>query len=111
MITVTQNRTNKVVLNVQSNYPNFLIKFTNPFDCTTFTALFVPTVSSTYYIINLIEVGSGATSHVNGRVSLSPSGAYELEIYSQTSTTNLNVASANQTIGEDTLIVINSEEC
>jgi hypothetical protein len=111
MITVTQDSTNKIVLDVESSYPNFLIKFTNPYDCETFTALFQPTETGSYYIIEIIEVGSGVVSEVNGRVRLSPSGTYELEIYSQTSTSNLDVSLANETIGEDLLIVINEEQC
>jgi hypothetical protein len=115
MLTVTQDSTNKVVLNVTTTVlsPYFLIKFTNPFDCTTFTALFEnKSTTSSYYLIWIEEVGGGGTeSNVDGQIRLSPSGTYEIEIYAQTSSSNLDVSLADEFIVENLLIVINSEDC
>lgn len=115
MITVIQDSTNKIILDVTTSVtsPYFLIKFTNPYDCTTFTALFQNrSTTDSYYLIWIVEVGDGGVaSNVNGQVRLAPSGTYEIDIYAQTSSTNLNTALANEYIGEDKLIVINEEEC
>jgi hypothetical protein len=114
MITVIQDRVNKIILDVTTviSSPYFLVKFTNPYDCVTFTALFQNrSTTESYYLIWLEEVGEGGTeSLANGQVRLSPSGMYEIEIYVQASSTNL--LTANATFIEDNLLtVINEEEC
>lgn len=114
MITVIQGSVNKVILDVTTviSSPYFLIKFTNPYDCVTFNALFQNrSTTDSYYLIWIEEVGEGGTeSLVNGQVRLSPSGMYEIEIYAQASSTNL--LTANATYIEDNLLtVINEEEC
>lgn len=114
MITVIQNSINKIVLDVTTviTSPYFLIKFTNPYDCDNFTALFVNrNTTDSYYIIWIEEVGEGGTaSNVNGQVRLSPSGTYEIKIYAQASSTNLDVSLATY-IEDNLLTVINEEEC
>lgn len=114
MITVTQGSTNAAMLDVTTAIasPYFLIKFTNPYDCVTFNALFQNrSTTDSYYVIWIEEVGEGGTeSLVNGQVRLSPSGMYEIEVYAQASSSNL--LTANATFIEDNLLtVINEEEC
>jgi hypothetical protein len=114
MITVIQGSINKVVLDLTTviSSPYFLIKFTNPFDCVSFTALFENRSSTdSYYLIWIEEVGEGGTEDlVNGQIRLSPSGTYEIEIYEQVSSSNLNVSLATY-IEDNLLTVINEEEC
>lgn len=114
MITVIQGRTNKVILDVTTSItsPYFLIKFTNPYDCTAFTALFQNrSTTGSFYIIWIEEVGAtGTVSNVNGEVRLSPSGMYELEIYAQASSSNLDTDNATF-IEYNLLTVISDEIC
>jgi hypothetical protein len=114
MITVTQGSTNAVVLDVTTAIasPYFLIKFTNPYDCVTFNALFQNrSTTDAYYLIWIEEVGDGGVeSLVNGQVRLIPSGMYEIEIYAQASSSNLLTAGATF-IENNLLTVINEEEC
>lgn len=110
MITVIQNSTNKVILDVTTaiTSPYFLIKFTNPYDCTTFTALFEnKSTTDSYYLIWIVEVGAdGTVSNATGNVRLSPSGMYEVDIYAQSSSTNLDIVLTDEFIESKLLTVI-----
>jgi hypothetical protein len=112
MITITQGITNRIMLDLSTGDSYFLIQFKNPYDCVTFTALFENQNSScSYYLIHIVEVGEGGTEDlVNGEVRLSPSGMYELKIYKQSSSSNLDIANATF-IQNDLLTVINEEVC
>lgn len=114
MITVIQDSTNKIILDITTaiTSPYFLIQFKNPYDCVTFTALFENKNSEcSYYLIWITEVGEGGTEdRVNGEIRLSPSGMYEIKIYAQASSSNLDIANATF-IKNDLLTVINEEAC
>jgi hypothetical protein len=114
MITVIQDSTNKIMLDVSTVIasPYFLIQFKNPYDCVTFTALFQNQNSDcSYYLIWIVEVGEGGVEdRVNGEIRLSPSGMYEIKIYAQASSSNLDIANATF-IENNLLTVINEEVC
>jgi hypothetical protein len=109
MITIIQGTTNRIMLDVSTDItdPYFLIQFTNPYSGKSFTALFENQNSGcSYYLIDIIEVGEdGTADNVNGRIRLSPFGQYELQIYAQMSSTNLDVDNAIL-LGDDTTAVL-----
>lgn len=65
-----------------------------------------PDVSTTSKLLQLTvtEVGAGGESLTTGRVSINPPGKYTVEVYEQTSTTNLLVYNATL-LGNDILIM------
>lgn len=115
VIKIRQNQDNIVNLSVETSVtdPYFLITFTNPFTTASFNALFheIPGESS-YYTINIEEVGrNGTIDYVNGKVKLSPAGSWELVVYAQTSSTNLDPALADENLGSYDLIVSIPDVC
>jgi hypothetical protein len=65
-----------------------------------------PDVSTTSQLLQLTvtEVGAGAESLLTGRVSIDPPGKYTVEVYEQTSTTNLAIYNATL-LGSDILVM------
>lgn len=111
MITINQETTNKVILDVETSVSNpyFLIRFTNCTVNISTIALFQMQSQGSFYIIHIVEVGEGGTEDkVNGELRLGPAGDWEAEIWAQASSTNLNPNLADEFISEDDIIVISS---
>jgi hypothetical protein len=111
MITVSQDSTNKIVLDVTTSVtsPYFLIRFTNCTVNISTIALFALQSSGSFYIIHIVEVGEGGvTDPVNGELRLGPAGDWQAEIWAQTSSTNLNPNLADEFLEEIDVIVIAS---
>lgn len=115
VINVRQNQDNIVNLSVETSVTNpyFLITFTNCFTQASFSALFEEIAGETsYYTINIEEVGKdGTIDYVNGKVKLSPAGSWELVVYAQTSSTNLEPSLADENLGSYDLIVAIPDIC
>jgi hypothetical protein len=96
MITINQETTNKVILDVTTDEvdPYFLIQFTNCYTNRSTTALF-HNLSNKYFLIWIVEVGeNGTEDKVNGELKLAPTGDWQADVYVQTSSTNLNINQA-----------------
>lgn len=107
MIHIDYNTTKNLTFYLKSSLsvPVYLISIVNTveFGRTNFIA---PDVSTTSSLLQLTvtEVGSGAENLLTGRVSIDPPGRYAIEVYEQTSTTNLDEALATL-LGSDVLIM------
>lgn len=115
VINVRQAQDNFIPLNVETSVlnPYFLITFTNPYTNASFNALFSVVDSDvSYYTINIEEVGSsGTVDYSNGKVQLSPAGSWEIIVYAQSSSTNLDPGASDETVGSYDLIVAVPDVC
>jgi hypothetical protein len=109
MITIYQNRTNKVILDVTTDIvnPYFLIRFTNCALNISKIALFEMQSNGSWFIIHIIEVGENGTEDlVNGEIKLGQTGDWEAGVWGQTSSTNLNPNLADEFLGDIDIIVL-----
>lgn len=85
--------------------PNYLLSLVN-YTNRTRKSFIAPDVSTTSNLLQLTvtEVGSGTEDLLTGRVSIDPPGSYIIEVYEQTSTTNLDQDNATF-LGNDVLIM------
>ena len=107
MIYVRQGEITKVLLDVTVNsYADyFLIKFTDPYSQDYKTALFANQAGSECdYLIHIEE--TDVEDLLNGKIILSPRGCWNIEIYAQGSSTNLDISLADEFIKSEKLIVV-----
>ena len=107
MIHIDYNTTKNLTFYLKSSLsvPIYLLSLVN-YTTRARKNFIAPDVSTTSDMLQLtvIEAGAGAENLMTGRVSIEPMGEYVLEVYEQTSTTNLDIASATL-LGDDILIV------
>lgn len=114
MIVISQEKENRIALRVESTIDNpyFLIVFTNNITCDVTRAVFenLKEVGCDYSVINIIETAGVYDPNI-GDVSLSHAGTWTMDVYSQTSPSNLDEDLADNYVGEYVLQVLPSNLC
>jgi hypothetical protein len=108
MIHIDYNTTKNLTFYLQPSLsvPIYLVSLVNYTNRTrkSFIAPDVSTALSQLLQLTVTEVGTGAENSLTGRVSIDPPGRYTIEVYEQTSTTNLIIANATL-LGSDILMM------
>ncbi len=107
MIHIDYNSTKNFTFYLKSSLsvPVYLVSLVN-YTNRTRKSFIAPDVSTTSSLLQLTvtEVGAGVENRLTGNISINPPGRYTVEVYEQTSTTNLVIANATL-LGEDTLMM------
>jgi hypothetical protein len=107
MIYIRQGEVTKVLLDVTVNsYADyFLIKFTDPYSQNYKTALFENQAGENCDYLIYIEESEGE-SLVDGIITLTPRGSWNIDVYAQSSSINLETQEADEFLFTDKLVVI-----
>jgi hypothetical protein len=112
MFAIVQGSARRVRLNVTNSLGYFLIKFTNQYNQDKVLAVFQNIGSVSKPIILITDSGGyGTPNPLDGEVNLNIVGNWEAKIYSQSSSTNLNIELTNNLLSTTTVFVQGNESC
>ena len=112
MFAIVQGTARRVRLNVTNSLGYFLIKFTNQYNLDEVLAVFQNLGSTLKPIILITDSGGyGTPNPLDGEVNLNVIGNWEAKIYSQSSSTNLNVDLATNLLSTTTVFVQGDSTC
>lgn len=111
-MTITQNQTNNLLFFVAPTLTYLLVRLVNKVTCKEFA--FIVTDSATncdFVVAQMTEPGNGgADDAINGTIKID-SGSYDLHLYEQSSSTNLDYTLSSSLLDSYDMYVYSDENC
>lgn len=109
---ITQNTTNDLVFYVNPSLDYLLVRMVNIVTCEEFAFIVQDTTTDCSFVVtSMIEPGrTGSNDAINGTLKIG-SGSYDLYVYEQSSSTNLDYTLSSAELLKIHAYVISDEDC